>query len=163
MSETTYKIFHNRTAENIKFEICRLRESALNTNSRTDERNNLEFIETLLNEQILDFKAINPSKDQLDTRANWHDFLINRTQLSFNECLLILLGINPIHANRLDSDLFKTKLNDVTNMKKSLLNLIFFQRVENHLLRERFQSNSINKEEFIKWAMDYKYLRKIED
>jgi len=48
-------------------------------------------------------------------------------------------------------------------MKKSLLNLIFFQRVENHLLRERFQSNSINTEEFIKWAMDYKYLRKIED
>jgi len=34
--------------------------------------------------------------------------------------------------------------------------------VENHLLRERFRSNSINTEEFIKWAMDYKYLRKIE-
>ena len=163
MPETTYKIFHNRTAENIKFEVTRLRESILKTTNQSDQSDNLEFIETLLNEQILDFKATNPSKDQLATRANWHDFLINKTKLSFNECLLILLGINPIHANRLDSDLFKTKLNDVTNMKKSLLNLIFFQRVENHLLRERFQSNSINKEEFIKWAMDYKYLRKIED
>ena len=163
MSETTYKIFHNRTAENIKFEICRLRESALNTNSRIDERNNLEFIETLLNEQILDFKALNPSKSQLTIRADWHNFLVNKTKLSFNECLLILLGINPIHAKQLDSDLYKTKLNDVTNMKKDSLNLIFFQRVENHLLRERFQSDSINKEEFIKWAMDYKYLRKIED
>ena len=162
MSETTYKIFHNRTAENIKFEVSRLRESILKTTNQSDQSDNLEFIETLLSEQILDFEATNPSKDQLATRANWHDFLINKTKLSFNECLLILLGINPIHANRLDSNLFKTKLNDVTNMKKSLLNLIFFQRVENHLLRERFQSNSINKEEFIKWAMDYKYLRKIE-
>ena len=163
MPETTYKIFHNRTAENIKFEVTRLRESILKTTNQSDQSDNLEFIETLLNEQILDFKVINPSKDQLATRANWHDFLINKTKLSFNECLLILLGINPIHANRLDSDLFKTKLNDVKKKKKSLLNLIFFQRVENHLLRERFQSNSINKEEFIKWAMDYKYLRKIED
>ena len=163
MSKTTYKIFHNRTAENIKFEISRLRDSTLKSNNHSTQSDSLKFIETLLNEQILDFKAINPSIDQLATRANWHDFLINKTKLSFNECLLILLGINPIHANRLDSDLFKTKLNDVTNMKKSLLNLIFFQRVENHLLRERFQSNSINKEEFIKWAMDYKYLRKIED
>ena len=163
MSETIYKIFHNRTAENIKFEISRLRDSTLKSNNHSTQSDSLKFIETLLNEQILDFKAINPSKDQLTTRANWHDFLINKTMLSFNECLLILLGINPIHANQLDSDLFKTKLNDVTNMKKSLLNLIFFQRVENHLLRERFQSNSINKEEFIKWAMDYKYLRKTED
>ena len=163
MSETTYKIFHNRTAENIKFEVSRLRESILKTTNQSDQSDNLEFIETLLSEQILDFEATNPSKDQLATRANWHDFLINKTKLSFNECLLILLGINPIHANQLDSDLFKTKLNDVTNMKKNLLNLIFFQRVENHLLRERFQSNSINKEEFIKWAMDYKYLRKTED
>ena len=163
MPETTYKIFHNRTAENIKFEVTRLRESILKTTNQSDQSDNLEFIETLLNEQILDFKATNPSKDQLATRADWHDFLINKTKLSFNECLLILLGINPIHAKQLDSGLFKTKLNDVTNMKKSLLNLIFFQRVENHLLRERFQSNSINKEEFIKWAMDYKYLRKIED
>ena len=163
MSETTYKIFHNRTAENIKFEVTRLRESILKTTNQSDQSDNLEFIETLLNEQIIDFKATNPSKDQLATRNDWQDFLIKKTKLSFNECLLILLGINPIHANRLDSDLFKTKLNDVTNMKKSLLNLIFFQRVENHLLRERFQSDSINKEEFIKWAMDYKYLRKIED
>ena len=163
MPETTYKIFHNRTAENIKFEISRLRESILKSNNHSSQSDSLEFIEAIQNEQILDFKVTNPSKGQLASRADWHNLLINKTNLSFNECLLILLGINPIHAKRLDSDLFKTKLNDVTNMKKSLLNLIFFQRVENHLLRERFQSNSINKEEFIKWAMDYKYLRKIED
>ena len=76
MSETTYKIFHNRTAENIKFEVTRLRESILKTTNQSDQSDNLEFIETLLNEQILDFKAINPSKDQLATRTNWHDFLI---------------------------------------------------------------------------------------
>ena len=163
MTETTYQIFHNRTAENIKFEICRLKESVIKSNTHSIENNSLELIETLLNDQILDFKASKPSKNQLETRDNWQDFLIKKTKLSFNECLLILLGINPIHAKQLDDDLFKTKLNEVTNMKKNLLNMIFFQRVENHLLRERFQSNSINKEDFIKWAMDYKYLRKIED
>ena len=163
MTETTYQIFHNRTAENIKFEICRLKESVIKSNNHSIENNSLELIETLLNDQILDFKASKPSKNQLETRDNWQDFLIKKTKLSFNECLLILLGINPIHAKQLDVDLFKTKLNEVTNTKKNLLNMIFFQRVENHLLRERFQSNSINKEDFIKWAMDYKYLRKIED
>ena len=163
MTETTYQIFHNRTAENIKFEICRLKESVIKSSNHSIENNSLELIETLLNDQILDFKASKPSKNQLETRDNWQDFLIKKTKLSFNECLLILLGINPIHAKQLDADLFKTKLNEVTNMKKNLLNMIFFQRVENHLLRERFQSNSINREDFIKWAMDYKYLRKIED
>ena len=60
MPKTTYKIFHNRTAENIKFEVTRLRESILKTTNQSDQSDNLEFIETLLNEQILDFKAINP-------------------------------------------------------------------------------------------------------
>ena len=47
-------------------------------------------------------------------------------------------------------------------LKGKHLSLIFFKRVENHLLRERFRSNKINTNDFIKWAMDYKYLRRIE-
>ena len=45
---------------------------------------------------------------------------------------------------------------------KMHLSLIFFQRVENHLLRERFRSNKIKTDDFIKWAFDYKYLRVLE-
>ena len=81
--------------------------------------------------------------------------------LNFNECLLILLGINPTLASLIEPKLYKTKLNDVGGLKENYLSLIFFQRVENHLLRERFRGNKINIDEFIKWAMDYKYLREV--
>ena len=164
MSKPIYKLFHTRTADNIKFEINRLKESAIQKNHKnhSDEEVNLEFIKTLLSDNIIDYKETKPSESQLDCRSEWHNFLTNKTKLNFNECLLILLGINPSLAEQIDTDLYQTQLNDVSDVKNNLLTLILFQRVENHLLRERFRSNSINTEEFIKWAMDYKYLRKIE-
>jgi len=164
MSKPIYKLFHTRTADNIKFEINRLKESAIQKNHKnhSDEEVNLEFIKTLLSDNISNYKETKPSESQLDCRSEWHNFLTNKTKLNFNECLLILLGINPSLAEQIDTDLYQTQLNDVSDVKNNLLTLILFQRVENHLLRERFRSNSINTEEFIKWAMDYKYLRKIE-
>ena len=164
MSKPIYKLFHTRTADNIKFEINRLKESAIQKNHKdhSDEGVNLELMKTLLSGNIIDYKETKPSEIQLDCRSEWHNFLTNKTKLNFNECLLILLGINPSLAEQIDSDLYQTQLNDVSDVKNNLLTLILFQRVENHLLRERFRSNSINTEEFIKWAMDYKYLRKIE-
>ena len=164
MSKPIYKLFHTRTADNIKFEINRLKESAIQKNHKnhSGEGANLEFIKTLLSDNIIDYKETKPSESQLDCRSEWHNFLTNKTKLNFNECLLILLGINPSLAEQIDTDLYQTQLNDVSDVKNNLLTLILFQRVENHLLRERFRSNSINTEEFIKWAMDYKYLRKIE-
>ena len=164
MSKPIYKLFHTRTADNIKFEINRLKESAIQKNHKdhSDEGVNLELMKTLLSGNIIDYKETKPSESQLDCRNEWHNFLTNKTKLNFNECLLILLGINPSLAEQIDTDLYQTQLNDVSDVKNNLLTLILFQRVENHLLRERFRSNSINTEEFIKWAMDYKYLRKIE-
>ncbi|MBT3854305.1 MAG: hypothetical protein HOF63_01715 [Thiotrichales bacterium] len=164
MSKPIYKLFHTRTADNIKFEINRLKESAIQKNHKdhSDEGVNLELMKTLLSGNIIDYKETKPSEIQLDCRSEWHNFLTNKTKLNFNECLLILLGINPSLAEQIDTDLYQTQLNDVSDVKNNLLTLILFQRVENHLLRERFRSNSINTEEFIKWAMDYKYLRKIE-
>jgi hypothetical protein len=164
MSKPIYKLFHTRTADNIKFEINRLKESAIQKNHKdhSDEGVNLELMKTLLSGNIIDYKETKPSESQLDCRSEWHNFLTNKTKLNFNECLLILLGINPSLAEQIDTDLYQTQLNDVSDVKNNLLTLILFQRVENHLLRERFRSNSINTEEFIKWAMDYKYLRKIE-
>ena len=88
-------------------------------------------------------------------------FFNRKKHLNFNECLLILLGINPTLASLIEPSLYKTKLNEVGGIKENYLSLIFIQRVENHLLRERFRSNKINTDEFIKWAMDYKYLREI--
>jgi len=98
----------------------------------------------------------------LTTRQEWHDFIIKTKHLSYNECLLILLGISPTLADLVEPKLYKIKLNDIGILKGKHLSLIFFQRVENHLLRERFRSNKINTKDFIKWAMDYKFLRQIE-
>ena len=75
---------------------------------------------------------------------------------------MILLGISPTLADLVEPKLYKIKLNDIGILKGKHLSLIFFQRVENHLLRERFRSNKINTKDFIKWAMDYKFLRQIE-
>ena len=164
MSEITYKIFHERTAENIKVEIKKLHELLLLNNKENLYRvdaNDIKSVEVILADNILDFKILNISYKQLRTRSEWHNFLVEKNHLNFNECLLILLGVNPTLSSLIKPNLYKTKLNEVGGLKENYLSLIFFQRVENHLLRERFRSNKINTDEFIKWAMDYKYLRKI--
>ena len=164
MSEITYKIFHERTAENIKFEIKRLYDLLhldINKNLYKADVNDKQSVKEILSDNILDFKATNVSDKQLKTRSEWHSFLTEKNHLNFNECLLILLGINPTLAGSLEPNLYKTELNEVGRLKENYLSLIFFQRVENHLLRERFRGNKINTVEFIKWAMDYKYLREI--
>jgi len=162
MSEITYKIFHERTAENIKVEIQKLHDLLLSDNKKNQYKvdlSDIKTVEVILADNILDFKTPNISDKQLKTKSEWHNFLTEKKHLNFNECLLILLGINPALSNVIATNLYKTKLNEVGGLKENYLSLIFFQRVENHLLRERFQSNKINTGEFIKWAMDYKYLR----
>jgi hypothetical protein len=164
MSEITYKIFHERTVENIKFEIKRLYDLLLldnNKNLYKADVNDIKLVEVILSDNILDFKEQNISDKQFRTRSEWHSFLTEKNYLNFNECLLILLGINPTLASHIEPNLYKTKLNEVGGLKENYLSLIFFQRVENHLLRERFRCNKIDTGEFIKWAMDYKYLREI--
>ena len=164
MSEITYKIFHERTAENIKFEIKRLYDLLLfdnNKNLSKVDAKDKKSVKEILSDNILDFKSPNVSDKQFKTRSEWHSFLTEKNHLNFNECLLILLGINPTLSSLIEPNLYKTKLNEVGGLKKNYLSLIFFQRVENHLLRERFRGNKINMDEFIKWAMDYKYLREV--
>ena len=164
MSEITYKIFHERTAENIKVEIQKLHDLLIVDNKKNLYRvdtNDRKSVETILTDNILDFKALHMSDKQLRTRSEWHSFLTEKKHLKFNECLMILLGINPTLASLIEPTLYKTKLNEVGGLKGNYLSLIFFQRVENHLLRERFRGNKINTGEFIKWAMDYKYLREV--
>ena len=164
MSEITYKIFHERTAENIKVEIQKLHDLLLSDNKKNQYKvdlNDINSVEVILADNILDFKTSNISDKQLRARTKWHNFLTEKKYLNFNECLLILLGINPTLARLIEPKLYKTELNEVGGLKENYLSLIFFQRVENHLLRERFRSNKINTGEFIKWAMDYKYLREI--
>ena len=164
MSEITYKIFHERTAENIKVEIKKLHDLLLFDNKGNLNKvdgNDIKSVEVILADNILDFKTLNISDNQLRARFEWHNFLTEKNHLNFNECLLILLGINPTLSSLIEPNLYKTKLNEVGGLKENYLSLIFFQRVENHLLRERFRGNKINTDEFIKWAMDYKYLREI--
>ena len=164
MSELNYNLFHLRTAENIKVELIKLRESLLKGGQNNAEiHSDIPSIDSLLSDNILDFKDLNPNNNQLKTRKYWHDFLTETSHLSFNECLLILLGVSPKLSNFIEATLYKTKLNEIKKLQDKQLSLIFFQRVENHLLRERFRSDKINTDDFIKWALDYKYLRKIEN
>jgi hypothetical protein len=164
MPELSYNLFHQRTAENITVEVKRLRNSLLGDgHAKAEIQSDVSSLETLLSDNILDFKASNPNHKQLKTREVWHEFLTESEQLSFNECLLILLGISPKLSEMIEPSLYKTNLNEIKSLQDKQLSLIFFQRVENHLLRERFRSNKINTAEFIKWALDYKYLRKIEN
>ena len=165
MSEITYKIFHERTAENIKVEIKKLHDLLLLDNKEDLNKvdaNDIKSVVVILADNILDFKTLNISDNQLRARFEWHNFLTEKNHLNFNECLLILLGINPTLSSLIEPNLYKTKLNEVGGLKENYLSLIFFQRVENHLLRERFRGNKINTDEFIKWAMDYKYLREVQ-
>ena len=164
MPELSYNLFHQRTAENIRVEVKRLRDSLLGDgHAKAEIQSDVSSLETLLSDNILDFKTSNPNHNQLKTREVWHEFLTESEQLSFNECLLILLGISPKLSEMIEPSLYKTNLNEIKSLQDKQLSLIFFQRVENHLLRERFRSNKINTAEFIKWALDYKYLRKIEN
>ena len=169
MPKTEYRLFHQRTAEKIRDEVSRLRDSLLfgsekkvNKFGKVDITCDIATLEILLSDYILDYENSEESERQLTTRQEWHDFLIKTKHLSYNECLLILLGISPTLADLVEPKLYKIKLNDIGILKGKHLSLIFFQRVENHLLRERFRSNKINTIDFIKWAMDYKYLRRIE-
>ena len=169
MIEVHYKLFSQRTAENIRTEVSRLRDALLfgsknkvHKFGKVDIKCDIATLEILLSDYILDYESHEPSERQLTTRQEWHDFLIKTKHLSYNECLLILLGISPTLADLVEPKLYKIKLNDIGILKGKHLSLIFFQRVENHLLRERFRSNKINTIDFIKWAMDYKYLRRIE-
>ena len=78
MSENTYKIFHERTAENIKFEIQRLYDILLFDNNKNLDKvdaNDKESVEEILSDNILDFKSPNVSDKQLKTRSEWHSFL----------------------------------------------------------------------------------------
>ena len=164
MPELSYNLFHQRTAENITVEVKRLRKFLLEgVHAKAEIQSDVSSLETLLSDNILDFKTSNPNDKQLKTREVWHEFLTESSQLSFNECLLILLGISPKLSEMIEPSLYKTNLNEIKSLQDKQLSLIFFQRVENHLLRERFRSNKINTAEFIKWALDYKYLRKIEN
>lgn len=169
MSEFKYSLFHQRTAENISVEIARLRDSLISKkdikatgSSEVDIESIVQSLDVLLSGYILDFKTPNPNERQLKTRQEWHDFLTETNQMSFNECLLILLGISPTLSNLIEPTLYKIKLNEIKTLQDKHLSLIFFQRVENHLLRERFRSNKIKTDDFIKWAFDYKYLRVLE-
>ncbi len=170
MSEINYRLFHDRTAENIRVEVGRLRDDLLfgskkkvDKFGKVDIKCDIAALEILLSDYILDYKTPDPNERQLKTREEWHDFLTDTNQMNFNECLLILLGISPTLSDLIEPSLYKIKLNEIKKLQDKHLSLIFFQRVENHLLRERFRSNKINTSDFIKWALDYKYLRKIEN
>ena len=166
MPNTEYRLFHQRTAEKIRDEISRLRDSLLfgskkkvHKFGKVDITCDIATLEILLSDYILDYENSEESDRQLTTRQEWHDFLTNTEFLSYNECLLILLGISPTLADLLESKLYKINLINEGDLHGEPLSLIFFQRVENHLLRDRFGTKKINTQEFIDWALKNRLLR----
>ena len=166
MPKTEYRLFHQRTAEKIRDEISRLRDSLLfgsmkkvHKFGKVDITCDIATLEILLSDYILDYENSEESDRQLTTRQEWHNFLTKIEFLSYNECLLILLGISPTLADLLESKLYKINLINEGDLHGEPLSLIFFQRVENHLLRDRFGTKKINTQEFIDWALKNRLLR----
>ena len=86
-------------------------------------------------------------------------FLTKTEYLIYNECLLILLGVSPTLADLLEPKLYKINLINEGDLHGEPLSLIFFQRMENHLLRNKFNSKKISTQEFIDWALENRLLR----
>ena len=166
MPKTEYRLFHQRTAEKIRDEVSRLRDSLLfgsekkvNKFGKVDITCDIATLEILLSDYILDYENSEESERQLTTRQEWHDFLTKTEHLSYNECLLILLGVSPTLAELLEPKLYKINLINEGDLHGEPLSLIFFQRMENHLLRNKFGSKKINTQAFVDWALENRLLR----
>ena len=72
---------------------------------------------------------------------------------------MILLGVSPTLADLLEPKLYKINLINEGELHGEPLSLIFFQRVENHLLRNKFGAKKINTQEFVDWALENRLLR----
>ena len=166
MSKTEYRLFHQRTAEKIRDEVSRLRDSLLfgsekkvHKFGKVDITCDIATLEILLSDYILDYENSEVSERQLTTRQDWHDFLTKTEHLSYNECLLILLGFSPTLSELLEPKLYKINLINEGDLHSDPLSLIFFQRMENHLLRNKFRAKKINTKEFVDWALENRLLR----
>ena len=162
MAKPKYRLFNEKIAETIRNEISRLRDALLfgskekvHKFGKVDITCDIATLEILLSDYILDYSDANStvSERQLKTRREWHDYLTKTESLSYNECLLILLGVSPTLADLLEPKLYKTTLRDEGNLHDKHLSLIFFQRKENHLLREKFCAEKIATKKFIDWAL----------
>ncbi len=162
MAKPKYRLFNEKVAETIRNEISRLRDALLfgskekvHKFGKVDITCDIATLEILLSDYILDYSEANSevSERQLKTRQEWHDYLTKTESLSYNECLLILLGVSPTLADLLEPKLHKTSLRDENNLHRKHLSLIFFQRKENHLLREKFSAEKIDTKKFIGWAL----------
>ena len=162
MAKPKYRLFNEKIAETIRNEISRLRDALLfgskekvHKFGKVDITCDIATLEILLSDYILDYSEANStvSERQLKTRQEWHDYLTKTESLSHNECLLILLGVSPTLADLLEPRLYETTLRDEGNLHGKYLSLIFFQRKENHLLREKFGADKIDTKKFIDWAL----------
>ena len=169
MAKPKYRLFNENIAETIRNEISRLRDALLfgskekvHKFGKVDITCDIATLEILLSDYILDYSDANSrvSDRQLETRREWHDYLPKTESLSYNECLLILLGVSPTLADLLEPKLYETTLRDEVNLHEKHLTLIFFQRKENHLLREKFGAEKIDTKQFINWALQSSLLRK---
>ena len=72
---------------------------------------------------------------------------------------MIHFGVSPTLYDLLEPKLYKINLINEGDLHGEPLSLIFFQRMENHLLRNRFSAKKIKTQEFIDWALKNRLLR----
>jgi hypothetical protein len=171
LAKPKYRLFNEKIAETIRNEISRLRDALLfgskekvHKFGKVDITCDIATLEILLSDYILDYSEANSkvSERQLKTRQEWHDYLTKTDLLSYNECLLILLGVSPTLADLLESKLYETTLRNEFILHGKHLSLIFFQRKENHLLREKFNDKKIDTKKFIDWALKSSLLSQLD-
>ena len=179
MANIKYKLFHDRTAERFKEDISRMKDALaqeinaygqspinITTISKEDKEKvkrkmfDLQAL-AVLNESFLDYTNIEREilVKQRDTRYEWESKL-TYSRLTYNECLLILLGVNPTVSDLLHDDLYKIKKEkELFTTKLRSVNLVCFRQHENNRLRRRFPKMHVNTKTFILWSIEERLLK----
>lgn len=173
MVEFKYKLYRKGASDRIKDDISRMLgvlegEIQHQKDNHTGERKSLNFdalkLRVALKDNILDFdyeyEHLVPNR-QLITRENWQNILTLAT-VTYNEALLILLGINPALEELLDPMLFEVRReSELHNKPANSFSLICFRSLENLQLRRQFPLPKIKTTEILLWAIESKLLKQI--
>jgi hypothetical protein len=163
MIEFEYKLYDSFTAEKTRFKLITRKNSILSDTSEPSDtdRQDVRFIDVVLKDYIINYEF-----DELDdipyrqnkTRKSWSD-AFKTTQITYNEALCILLGVNPSAADLLDKDLYL--IQNENKLLNKTLSYLFFSRYRGSRLSIRFKKKYINTKEFILWALEERFIKQI--
>jgi len=77
--------------------------------------------------------------------------------LTYNEALLLLIGLQPSCEEFLRFDLSPENTSQISRCK---IELMFFNSEENNFLKRKYHTSSINMEDFLNWAIEKKFIER---